>query len=224
MEGLLLPPLAEAEARKNKTLADRSIWLNGGYTYLATRRTEYAALASDSSSEWSTAFCSSDNSLSVAEKAARFLTPQGRSYETFIHGDVKSENLFSTESGDSVAFFDFQYIGFGLGVSDIAKLFTCSVPLAMLTGNGNPVSEELTMQPGELSLLTEYHRILVHADTGPGSHYEFTELKRHWETALVDWCRFQASWGFWGNTAWLQGRVRSILRDGGWKTWLDNQQ
>ena len=43
---------------------------------------------------------------------------------------------------------------------------------------------------------------------------------RHWEAALVDWCRFQASWGFWGNTEWLQARVRSILADEGWREWL----
>jgi hypothetical protein len=47
-------------------------------------------------------------------------------------------------------------------------------------------------------------------------------LVRHWETALVDWCRFQASWGFWGNTEWLEARVRSILADQGWRNWLED--
>jgi hypothetical protein len=33
----------------------------------------------------------------------------------------------------------------------------------------------------------------------------------------VDWLRFQASWGFWGNTDWLEARVRSILKDQEWR-------
>ncbi|BEJ10790.1 hypothetical protein CspHIS471_0102120 [Cutaneotrichosporon sp. HIS471] len=32
-----------------------------------------------------------------------------------------------------------------------------------------------------------------------------------------------ASWGFWGNTEWLEARVRHILADAGWRTWLKNE-
>ncbi|KAJ3498530.1 hypothetical protein NLG97_g1049 [Lecanicillium saksenae] len=225
MNGLLLPPIAEFEAREsNPSLSPRSIWLNGGYTYLATRQAEYASLASNSASEWSAAFCSSKGAASVAEKVAKFLTPRGRPFETFIHGDVKSENLFANESGDSVAFFDFQYVGIGLGVSDLAKLFTCSVPLRMLVGRQDTLSREIPMQQEELGLLSQYHQLLTQHDTENRAKYDFTELQRHWETALVDWCRFQASWGFWGNTRWLQGRVRSILGDSNWTSWLEDQQ
>lgn len=225
MGGLLLPPLEEFEARKSdKNLFSRSIWLNGGYTYLATRQTEYASLASELGSEWAAAFCRPSGTASIAEKAAKFLTPKGRPFETFIHGDVKSENLFSTESGDSVAFFDFQYVGLGLGVCDLAKLFTCSVPLHMLLGENEPTNTVIGMQKEELNLLAQYHQLLSQHELTRRTKYEFLDLQRHWETALVDWCRFQASWGFWGNTAWLQGRVRSILEDDSWRKWLDDQQ
>lgn len=225
INGLLLPPMAESEARRaGKELAPRSIWLNGGYTYLATRQTEYASLACSPDSEWSAAFCNPNGTTSVAEKVAKFLAPKGRWFETFIHGDVKSENLFSTESGDSVAFFDFQYVGLGLGVSDLAKLFTCSVPLHMLVKMRTPLPSTIAMQQGELDLLVQYHQMLIRHDTIDGTKYEFSDFQRHWETALVDWCRFQASWGFWGNMSWLQGRVRSILCDDSWKRWLDEQE
>ena len=225
MDGLLLPPMAEFEARRaGEVSAPRSIWLNGGYTYLATRRTEFAALASRSDSEWSAALCNPDGKASVAEKVAKFLVPRGRSFETFIHGDVKSENLFSTESGDGVAFFDFQYVGLGLGVSDLAKLFTCSVPLHMLVNTSSPLPDTISMQGGELELLVQYHQLLIQHNKIDGARYDFVDLQRHWETALVDWCRFQASWGFWGNTSWLQGRVRSILCDSSWKRWLNEQE
>ncbi|PHH74399.1 hypothetical protein CDD82_4953 [Ophiocordyceps australis] len=217
----VLPPLQEAE-RKTTT---RGLWLNGGYTYLATRRSEYASLAADEQSEWSAAFCSpfdAGSEASVAELAATFLTPCGRSFESLIHGDVKSENLFSTTQGDAVALFDFQYVGLGLGVCDLAKLFTCSVPPELLHVSPAASFNELPMSQGEEALLK------VYLDTFASRHqppidYDWNDFVRHWETALVDWCRFQASWGFWGNTDWLQARVRLILKDNGWRDWIRQQ-
>ncbi|KAJ5594127.1 uncharacterized protein N7459_000335 [Penicillium hispanicum] len=221
LDGCVLPPLEESRRRQSAGRgAGSGLWLNGGYTYLATRRKEYAALAHDADSEWSEAMCraSDDSSLSVAEMAALFLTPCGRPVESYIHGDVKSENLFTTTAGDQVAFFDFQYVGLGLGVCDLAKLFTCSVPLHLLVDADEPLPEQLTMRDGERQLLERYRtHLLQHQDWG---QYEWETFRRHWETALVDWCRFQASWGFWGNTEWLEARVRAILSDHEWRDWL----
>lgn len=220
----LLPPLEESKRRRGKDAVGGSkLWLNGGYTYLATRRTEYASLAEDSYSEWSDAMCRvpEGSAMSIAEMAALVLTPCGRPVESYIHGDVKSENLFTTTKGDEVAFFDFQYVGLGLGVCDLAKLFTCSVPLHMLLDDDvdEPLPEELTIRDGERDLLERYRQSLLCNEKS--GHYEWEDFKRHWETALVDWCRFQASWGFWGNTEWLEARVRSILSDPTWRDWLD---
>ncbi|RYC61063.1 hypothetical protein CHU98_g5139 [Xylaria longipes] len=221
LQELLLPPLEEGDRRKRGDEPGRSVWLNGGYTYLATRRKEYASLVADSDSEWSAALCqpSSPRESSIAEKVADVLTPRGRDHETLIHGDVKSENLFTTHSGSEVAFYDFQYVGLGLGVCDLAKLFTCSVPLHMLTDDDGPA--RLPMGEGERKLLERYRESLL---AGTDKAYDWDTFVRHWETALVDWLRFQASWGFWGNTEWLEARVRSILGDQSWRTWLDEQQ
>jgi hypothetical protein len=221
LQELLLPPLEEAERRRGADAPGQSVWLNGGYTYLATRRKEYASLAADSASEWSSALCQphSPRGQSFAEMVANVLTPRGHDHETLIHGDVKSENLFTTQSGSEVAFYDFQYIGLGLGVCDLAKLFTCSVPLHMLINDDGP--DELRMEEGERKLLERYRENLL---AGTERTYEWDTFVRHWETALVDWLRFQASWGFWGNTEWLEARVRSILKDRDWRTWLLEQQ
>ncbi|TRX95550.1 hypothetical protein FHL15_003508 [Xylaria flabelliformis] len=221
LQELLLPPLEEADRRKRGAAPGQSVWLNGGYTYLATRRKEYASLAADSDSEWSSMLCqpSLPRESSIAEKVADVLTPRGRDYETLIHGDVKSENLFTTHSGSEVAFYDFQYVGLGLGVCDLAKLFTCSVPLHKLTDDDEPA--RLLMGEGEKGLLERYRDNLL---AGTDKTYDWNIFVRHWETALVDWLRFQASWGFWGNTEWLEARVRSILEDQDWRTWLDEQQ
>ncbi|OOF94027.1 hypothetical protein ASPCADRAFT_209265 [Aspergillus carbonarius ITEM 5010] len=220
LEEYVLPPLQESRRRRLGKDAGTGLWLNGGYTYLATRRKEYASLAEDVDSEWSEALCrvTDGDAMSVAEMVALVLTPCGRPLESYIHGDVKSENLFTTTPGNKVAFFDFQYVGLGLGVCDLAKLFTCSVPLDMLVDVQEPLPEQLTMQPGERRLL-EWYRTKLLARDDP-DRYGWAIFRRHWEVALVDWCRFQASWGFWGNTEWLEARVRSILNDQQWRDWL----
>lgn len=184
---------------------------------------EYQSLVDDDS-EWTRPLTESlaDQSQSVSELVAAFLSPStsGQSpiegYQTLIHGDVKSENLFTSQSGEEVAFYDFQYTGLGLGVCDLAKLFTCSVPLKMLVGD-EYVEDVLQMQEGEKVLLQRYWQKLRNTSD---KDYEWDLFVQHWEIALVDWLRFQASWGFWGNTEWLEARVRSILSDEQWRVAL----
>ncbi|PWY75980.1 hypothetical protein BO94DRAFT_523695 [Aspergillus sclerotioniger CBS 115572] len=220
LDAYVLPPLQESKRRELGKDGGTGLWLNGGYTYLETRRKEYASLAQDVDSEWSDALCRvlDGDLVSVAEMVALVLSPCGRPMESYIHGDVKSENLFTNTQGNKVAFFDFQYVGLGLGVCDLAKLFTCSVPLEMLVDDEDPLPEQLTMQEGERRLLEWYRTSLLEREEP--DRYGWDMFKRHWEVALVDWCRFQASWGFWGNTEWLEARVRSILNDREWRNWL----
>ncbi|KAH6642511.1 kinase-like domain-containing protein [Boeremia exigua] len=215
---LVLPPLEEVQ-QDGQDAVEKTVWLNGGYTYLATRRNEYNSLVDDDS-EWTDPLTKplEGQDQSIAELAATFLSPSvsGQSpiegYQTLIHGDVKSENLFTSKSGEQVAFYDFQYIGLGLGVCDLAKLFTCSIPLSMLVVD-NHVPHTLKMQDGERKLLERYWNGLRGISK---KEYKWETFVQHWEIALVDWLRFQASWGFWGNTEWLEARVRSILMDQQW--------
>lgn len=217
---LVRPPLEEVRG-DGQNASKKTVWLNGGYTYLATRRKEYATLASDKEDEWSRLLTSriDDEGRSIAEVVADFLTPKFSSqtsteaYQTLLHGDVKSENLFTSESGEKVAFYDFQYVGLGLGVCDLAKFFTCSVPLEMLVPD-HQIPHELEMQHGEKELLERYWTRLRKTSN---KEYDWATLVLHWEIALVDWLRFQASWGFWGNTEWLEARVRSIVKDEDWR-------
>ncbi|KAK8039938.1 hypothetical protein PG993_008349 [Apiospora rasikravindrae] len=238
-EHLVPPPLefaaAASQARSNSgnggaPAVVHGVWQNGGYTYLATRRSEYASLEEDDDSEWSEALCcqsssfssSSSGDRSVAEQAAYYVSPAHPAagpYATLIHGDVKSENMFGRSGSSSaaarVAFFDFQYVGLGLGVCDLAKLFTCSVPVSMLVSSRS-VPSSLDMQEGEWALLKRY---LARLEAVSGKKYPWDVFVAHWEAALVDWLRFQASWGFWGNTEWLEARVRDILSRGKAETW-----
>ncbi|KAK7949127.1 uncharacterized protein PG986_010013 [Apiospora aurea] len=243
-EHLVPPPLEFAAAAKSGGNGNgngvpavvHGVWQNGGYTYLATRRSEYASLEEDEDSEWSEALCCQSSATSssgaggkrpVAELAAYYVSPAHPAtapYATLIHGDVKSENMFG-RSGDGshgsaakVAFFDFQYVGLGLGVCDLAKLFTCSVPISMLVPSRS-ISSSLEMQEGEKALLKRY---LARLEAVSGKKYPWDVFVAHWEAALVDWLRFQASWGFWGNTEWLEARVRDILSRGKAETWVES--
>jgi hypothetical protein len=199
---LVRPPLEEVR-QDGQDAAEKSVWQNGGYTYLATRLKEYASLKDDDT-EWNSPLTDwvDDGNYSISEMVAAFLAPQSTgwapisAYQTLIHGDVKSENLFTSTSGEQVAFYDFQYVGLGLGVCDLAKLFTCSVPLRMLVSSSN-IPNVLGMQEGEKQLLERYWKRLKEVGK---QEYEWSIFVRHWEVALVDWLRFQASWGFWGNT------------------------
>lgn len=149
-----------------------------------------------------------------------------------------------------MAFFDFQYVGFGCGLSDVAKLFTCSVERDLLLFVDDEEEEEgegedgedreegmaMGMGKGEERLLKHYQHILENVS---GKKYSWEVLVMHWyvffisfffslsffffacnnhtyhqiymitryffvatntsihhrQTALIDWLRFQASWG-----------------------------
>lgn len=176
---------------------------NEDTSYLATRRSEYDNLKAVDASAWSQVFCSGKPSL--AERIAQELCPTNSvndKYTTLLHGDVKSENLFSTTDESSIAFFDFQYVGLGLGVCDLAKLFTCSVPARLL-----PAQDGLSKD--EEKLLRFYHERLQEVSE---KRYSWDVFVKHWEMALLDWLRFQASWGMWGNTEWLEARCRGIVK------------
>nr|POE63723.1 hypothetical protein CFP56_04626 [Quercus suber] len=243
MDDLRRPPLDEVKLlQANFSRRTEGVWLNGGYTYvnnrlnatshisstvltriryLATRRAEYDHLKMDKDSSWAVTLCKTDSSTkdSIAELVAAILAPSSGSstaqYHTLIHGDVKSENLFSSMSHTEVAFFDFQYVGLGLGVCDLAKLFTCSVPIDMLTVQD--IGGVAEMGTGERQLLQQYRDVIREVS---GIPYDWNTLEMHWNTALVDWLRFQASWGFWGNTDWLEARVRHIQDDENWRAWV----
>lgn len=91
-----LPPLEEVLLQQDKGRSKNGVWLNGGYTYLATRMSEYTSLCQDGEqSEWSTSLCVPllpRSNHSIAQLVARILSPANgilRDYETLIHGDVK---------------------------------------------------------------------------------------------------------------------------------------
>lgn len=88
-----------------------------------------------------------------------------------------------------MAFFDFQYVGFGCGLSDVAKLFTCSVERDLLLFDDEEEEEEegeneeermamgMGMGKGEERLLKHYQHILENVS---GKKYSWEILVMHW--------------------------------------------
>ncbi len=83
--------------------APDGLWPNGTYWHLATRQDELAAMQDEALRE-------AAPRLDAALRGAR--------YRTWVHGDAKVANFCF--AADEVAAVDFQYVGGGCGVQDVA--------------------------------------------------------------------------------------------------------
>ncbi|RHY09343.1 hypothetical protein DYB36_003531 [Aphanomyces astaci] len=164
---------------------------DGGYWYLATRQDEYDALGGDD--------------LSVKLRAhAAWIDQKTRDprYETLLHGDAKSANMLWRDE-TTCAWVDFQYVGRGLGAKDVAYLL-CS------SGNRSEVANKaddlLRWYFGEF----ESAMMLAGHDS---RGYTFDQFQGHFDWCLLDYVRFMAGWGFWGNYEWAIQRTKSLLTE-----------
>jgi hypothetical protein len=110
----------------------------------------------------------------------------GARFKTFVHGDAKLENVCFHQQGQ-VALVDFQYVGGGVGVKDVAYLL-----------NGCLDARECeALVPGYLD---DYFRELRSALRGAegGASLDVAELEREWRAlfplAWVDFYRFLLGW------------------------------
>lgn len=87
--------------------APRGLWPKGTYWHLGTRPDELARTHARELREAAAGF---DRALD----AARF--------QTFVHGDAKPANFGFSRDGSAVAAVDFQYVGGGCGMKDVAYL------------------------------------------------------------------------------------------------------
>ncbi len=92
---------------QNLNVSDNKLWQQGGYWHLATRPDELNAM-----------------SHTALRAAAPELDNQLRScpYQTLIHGDAKIANFMMSQN--TVAGYDFQYVGKGIGIQDVMLLLS----------------------------------------------------------------------------------------------------
>ncbi len=149
-----------------------SLWQVGTYWHLATRPDELSRLSAGTLRR---AAASIDQRLN----AARF--------RSLVHGDAKLENFCFSRSEQGVAAVDFQYVGGGVGVKDVAYfLSSCLSP-----------AECDAQVPGYLDLYFQALRAAL-SSRGDLLASESDALEREWR-ALFSWAwsdfhRFLVGW------------------------------
>ena len=159
-----------------------ALWPTGTYWHLATRleelgRTEDAEL------------------VEVAPALDRAL--EAAQFKTWVHGDAKPANFCFSADHDRVAAVDFQYVGGGCGMKDIAYL---------LYGD---VSRE-----DEAALVDDYFAALRRELAGRDVDAAALEAewRRLYPVAYADFVRFLAGWSPGSFDARGRARVREAAR------------
>lgn len=151
------------------------LWPIGTYWHLATRPSELAAMEDGPLKQ-------AAEKIDAALNSARF--------KTVVHGDAKLAN-FCFSSSDDVAAVDFQYVGGGCGIKDVAYFISSCF-------------HEDECERKEQELLSIYFSHLQAAMSDRQSKLiPFQQLKQEWGTlypfAWADFYRFLAGWspGHW---------------------------
>ncbi|KAI8892592.1 kinase-like domain-containing protein, partial [Globomyces pollinis-pini] len=161
------------------------VWSNGGYWYLDTRLEEWESI-------------SKKYGLLKENARAIDLKTRDRRFETLIHGDPKSENIL-WDNQANCSFYDFQYVGVGLGAKDVAYLVTSSANHQVLQND---------------DFLKDYFDALVAESIRTNTDlngYTFELFCEHFNWCLLDYFRFMAGWGLWGNHRWCFQRIKHLI-------------
>jgi hypothetical protein len=150
--------------------APRGLWDTGSYWHLATRPDELAAME--------------DKSLQGAAGKIDALL-NGCAYQTIVHGDAKVANFCFSHDGQHVAAVDFQYVGGGCGMKDVAYF------LGSCLTEGECEQWENTLLDGYFSALREALPLY-------GKQVDAQALENEWRAlypvAWADFHRFLAGW------------------------------
>ena len=148
----------------------KDLWETGCYWHLETRPDELEAL--------------SDIPLkNAASKIDRLL--KQTSYQTLVHGDAKLANFCFSETGNDVAAVDFQYVGMGCGMKDVAYFI------------GSCLDSEGCEKHAD-DLLDYYFESLSQAMLSQRHDVNFDDLETQWrplfDVAWADFHRFLKGW------------------------------
>ncbi|MBK8802869.1 MAG: aminoglycoside phosphotransferase family protein [Fibrobacteres bacterium] len=151
-------------------VAPDGLWEEGSYWHLGTRREEYAAMPP---SRLRTLAPELDRRLSKAR------------FRTIIHGDAKPDN-FCLGAPGKVAMVDFQYVGGGCGMRDLAYLIDCVFDEAP---EGRRTADALDTYFGILR-----DRLRADARHAPLAEAVEAEWRELYPVAWMDYQRFLEGW------------------------------
>lgn len=165
------------------------LWKSGTYWHLQTRPDELEIL--------------DDEPL----KQAAFFIDKKLSespFQTFVHGDAKLANFCFSDDGKNVAAVDFQYVGGGCGMKDLAYFI------------GSCMSEK-DCERYETKLLYYYFQELKNALSDKNNPLNFSELEKNWRSlypvAWADFHRFVKGWhpGHWKINSYSERISRQVI-------------
>jgi glutathione S-transferase len=171
--------------------APDDLWPTGTYWHLETRPEELAALKDE---RLRSAAAAIDQRLKA--------TP----FQTFVHGDAKLANFCFSPDGERVAAVDFQYVGGGCGMKDVAYFI------------GSCLDEE-ECEAREADLLDLYFDRLEEALRRTDRSIDFAALERDWRAlypvAWTDFYRFLQGWspGHWKIHRYSERLAREVLAE-----------
>jgi len=169
----------------------RGLWEQGTYWHLDTRPDELAILAKEDPAL-------KDAAVAIDQKL------RASPYQTLVHGDAKLANFCFSEDGASVAAVDFQYVGAGCGMKDVAYLVGSCL-------------DEHACEREESALLGLYFGVLRGALTAQGTNLDLDALERDWRSlypvAWTDFHRFLKGWspGHWKINGYSERLAREVL-------------
>ncbi|WP_297090183.1 oxidoreductase family protein [uncultured Draconibacterium sp.] len=169
----------------------QGLWETGTYWHLNTRPEELEAM--------------DDLPLKNAAAAIdRALTSSP--FQTLVHGDAKLANFCFSEDGKKVAAVDFQYVGGGCGMKDLAYFI------------GSCMSEN-DCEKYEEQILNTYFEFLKAALNRKQNSTNFIALEHNWRnlyhTAWADFHRFLKGWhpGHWKINSYSERVSREVIKN-----------
>mgnify|MGYP001112080085 CR=1 FL=1 len=168
------------------------LWETGTYWHLATRPDELEAL--------------DDLRLRAAAPQLDAMLDAAR-YQTLVHGDAKLANFcFSQHKGGSprVAAVDFQYVGGGCGMKDVAYFLGSCL-------------DEAACEAHEADLLDHYFSTLRVALASTRPEVDTDSVEREWRAlfpvAWTDFHRFLKGWspGHWKINSYSERLAREVV-------------
>lgn len=161
------------------------LWKTGTYWHLTTRPDEWENMQNVTLKR---------NAKAIDERL------DSAKFQTFVHGDAKLANFCFSESNE-VAAVDFQYVGQGCGMKDVAYFLSSCF-------------EEEDCERYEKMLLDHYFHALQSA-LGPASNFQ--ELQEEWRRlypfAWADFYRFLDGWspGHWKMHGYSKRLTQEVL-------------
>ncbi len=162
------------------------LWETGTYWHLATRPDELAALG--------------DQTLKAAAEKIDQVLNQAL-YPTLVHGDAKLANFCFTEQGERAAAVDFQYVGAGCAMKDVALFMSSAI-----------TPDEC--QATEQWLLDEYFTHLRQALIELRPELDASDVEHSWRPLFaIAWADFQRFVKGWSPNHWKINAYTEALKD-----------